>query len=220
MNESNVDTSIYELSNYVSVHQIRIHYKGGEASVYTHKNFEFKIRNDLSISSKDVESIVVKLLYGKRRNTLFTVVYWPPNDKTEPFENFLKILFNKNKNSILNLIYQNGMKPTINKPSRVTKKTATAIDHIITNSFVENTFKTAIIKSDVSDHFPICIFFLQQTYLQKMMLSINIKEPLMIKKLKLFFKISINMTGIPLKPIRMQMKLTIISIIWYFFSYE
>ena len=58
----------------------------------------------------------------------------------------------------MNLIYQNGMIPTINKPTRVTKKTATAIDHIITNSFVENTYKTAIIKSDVSDHFPICIF--------------------------------------------------------------
>ena len=58
----------------------------------------------------------------------------------------------------MNLIYQNGMIPTINKPTRVTKKTATAIDHIITNSFVENTFKTAIIMSDVSDHFPVCIF--------------------------------------------------------------
>ena len=43
-----------------------------------------------------------------------------------------------------------------------------------------------------------------------MTLSINIKEPLMMKKFKLFFKISINMTGIPLKPIEMQMKLTII----------
>ena len=59
----------------------------------------------------------------------------------------------------LNLIYQNGMIPTLKKLTRVTKKTATAIDHIITNSFVENTFKTAIIKTDVSDHFPICIFF-------------------------------------------------------------
>ena len=58
----------------------------------------------------------------------------------------------------MNLIYQNGITPTINKPTRVTKKTATAIDHIITNSFVENTFKTAIIKSDVSDHFSICIY--------------------------------------------------------------
>ena len=117
------------------------------------------------------------------------------------------------------------MIPTINKPTRATKKTATAIDHIITNSFVEITFKTAIIKSDVSDHFPICIFFLQQTYLQKMMLSINIKELLMIKKLKLCFKISINMTCIPSKPIRMQTKLAIISYQHFvefmiFFSYE
>ena len=51
------------------------------------------------------------------------------------------------------------MIPTIKKLTRVTKKTATAIDHIITNSFVENTSKTAIIKSDVSDHLPICIVF-------------------------------------------------------------
>ena len=57
------------------------------------------------------------------------------------------------------------MIPTINKHTRVAKKTATAIDHIISKSFVENSFKTAIIKSDVSDHFPVCIFFLQQTYL-------------------------------------------------------
>ena len=31
------------------------------------------------------------------------------------------------------------MIPTINKPTRVTKKTTAAIDHIITNSVVENT---------------------------------------------------------------------------------
>ena len=53
----------------------------------------------------------------------------------------------------MNLIFQNGMIPTINKPTGVTRKTATAIHHIITSSFVENTFKTAIIKSDVLFHF-------------------------------------------------------------------
>ena len=53
----------------------------------------------------------------------------------------------------MNLIYQNGMIPIINKPTEVTRKTATAIDHIITNNFVENTFKTATIKSDVLVHF-------------------------------------------------------------------
>ena len=36
----------------------------------------------------------------------------------------------------LNLVYRNGMIPTINKPPRVTRKTATAIVHILTNSFL------------------------------------------------------------------------------------
>ena len=31
----------------------------------------------------------------------------------------------------------------------------TAIDHILTNSFIDRNFKTAIFKSDISDHFPI-----------------------------------------------------------------
>ena len=48
------------------------------------------------------------------------------------------------------------MIPTIKKPSRVTRKTTTAIDHILTNSFTNTVFKTAIFKSDISDHFPVC----------------------------------------------------------------
>ena len=48
------------------------------------------------------------------------------------------------------------MIPTINKPTRVTRKTTTAIDHILTNSFTDTVFKTAIFKSEISDHFPIC----------------------------------------------------------------
>ena len=48
------------------------------------------------------------------------------------------------------------MIPTINKPARVTRKTAMAIEYILTNCFIETVFKTAICKSDISDHFPIC----------------------------------------------------------------
>ena len=68
--------------------------KEGDVSVYIYNNFEFKNRNDFSINSKDIESISVELLYEKRRNTLFNVVYRPPNGKIEPFENLLKILYN------------------------------------------------------------------------------------------------------------------------------
>ena len=49
------------------------------------------------------------------------------------------------------------MIPSINKPTRVTRKIATAIDHILTNQFINVAFKTAIFETNVSDHFPVCI---------------------------------------------------------------
>ena len=103
----------------------------------------------------------------------------PPKGVIEPFERFLKEILKKttkpfhiagdfNVNIInhdkcskvhgfLNLLYENGMIPSINKPTRVTRKIATAIDHILTNQFINVAFKTAIFETNVSDHFPVCI---------------------------------------------------------------
>ena len=47
------------------------------------------------------------------------------------------------------------MTPTTNKPTRVTKDTATVIDHIITNCILNSDFKSAIVKVDLCDHFPV-----------------------------------------------------------------
>ena len=41
------------------------------------------------------------------------------------------------------------MIPTISKPISVTRMTAIAIDHILTNSLIYSNFKTALIKSDI-----------------------------------------------------------------------
>ena len=50
----------------------------------------------------------------------------------------------------LSIVYRNFTIPTINKPTRVTRKTTTAIDHILANSFTDSVFKTAVFKSDIS----------------------------------------------------------------------
>ena len=52
-------------------------------------------------------------------------------------------------------MYEFSMIPTINKPTRVTKHTATAIGNMITNCILNNDFKSAIVKTDLSDHFPV-----------------------------------------------------------------
>ena len=92
LNDSDVDS--YELPNYVSVNQIKNHYKEGRTLVYIHESFEFKIRNDRNINFKNIQSVGVKLLHEKRRNNLFNVFYRPPNGKIEPFENLLKNISN------------------------------------------------------------------------------------------------------------------------------
>ena len=61
--------------------------------------------------------------------------------------------------SFVNFMFQNDLIPTVNKPTRVTRNTATAIDHVITNSVINAEFKKGIIKTDISDHFPIFFIF-------------------------------------------------------------
>ena len=132
----------------------------------------------MSINNNDIESLIINPL---RQKKTINALYRPPNGQIESFEKFLNNIFSKIKKSnklfhiagdfnlnvldhdtnrkvqrFFNIVYRNGMIPTINKPTRVTRKTTTAIDHILTNSFTDTVFKTAIFKSNISDHFPIC----------------------------------------------------------------
>ena len=48
------------------------------------------------------------------------------------------------------------MIPTINKPTHISRNTTTVIDHIITNTVISGIqHRSGIIKTDISDHFPI-----------------------------------------------------------------
>ena len=69
--------------------------------------------------------------------------------------NLLDFETNKKVQSFVNLMFEFSMIPTINKPTRVTKHTATAIDNIITNCIINSNFKSVIVKTDLPDHFPI-----------------------------------------------------------------
>ena len=64
---------------------------------------------------------------------------------------------NKKVQRFFNLMYRYNMIPIINKPTRIGKNSATAIDHIIAKCIADCQFKSAILKTDVTDHFPIAI---------------------------------------------------------------
>ena len=78
--------------------------------------------------------------------SIYVCVYWVDFSASKMVQSFV------------NLMFWYGWILTVNKPIRVTRNTATAIDHVITNSVINARFKTGIIKTDISDHFP--IFFI------------------------------------------------------------
>ena len=55
-------------------------------------------------------------------------------------------------------MFANALYPTISKPTRVTKQTATLIENIITNIH-EYSIKSGILYNDISDHFLIFTFY-------------------------------------------------------------
>ena len=143
-------------------------------------HFLYKLHNDLSINCEDIESLSIEILNSQTRNIIFNVIYRPPNGDLNVCETFFKKILsdsstvnktffiagdfninfldfetNKKVQSFVNLMFEFSMIPTINKPTRVTKHTATAIDNIITNCIINSDFKSAIVKTDLSDHFPI-----------------------------------------------------------------
>ena len=67
--------------------------------------------------------------------------------------NLLHFEQNRNVQNFVNTKFGHSMMSIINKPTHVTKNTATATYHIFINSVTTTEFKTGIIKSDISDHF-------------------------------------------------------------------
>ena len=68
LDETNsTENSLYELTNYMSKHRVRSDRRGGGVSIYVNKTFDLKVRSDLSINNKDIESISVEISPNKKR---------------------------------------------------------------------------------------------------------------------------------------------------------
>ena len=104
-----------------------------------------------------LESLRIEISNKKCKNIILNTIYRPPNGDIETCENYFKNLFakndtvnkhivlagdfnlnvldfenNKKVENFMNLMLRYVMILIINKPTRVTANTVTAIDHIIT----------------------------------------------------------------------------------------
>ena len=72
----------------------------------------------------------------------------------------------------LNFFFQNGLFPVINRPTRVTKSSATVIDRIV----------SGLIKTDICDHFAVFYLLkinLEQANIKKAIIKRDINEDIM-----------------------------------------
>ena len=98
----------------------------------------------LQFITKQQIIVTVSCLYRKPRSTIDSF-----------YENVEKIFGNIHKNKTLFLCgYFNGLYPIMNKPTRITRSTATLINNIFTNTTNKQT-TSGIIISDITVHFPV-----------------------------------------------------------------
>ena len=169
------------LPGYIFVSNPRKKYKGGGVAFYVKQDLKFQILTDLMIMEEKIfESIFIAIQFQNNQVVCGNIYRSPQNNNKSflQFTNHLEktlITINKTKSkcylhgdfnldllasnnehveSFSELMLEYNFYPLINKPTRVSNSSCTAIDHIwcnLTNAFINS----AIITHEISDHLPI-----------------------------------------------------------------
>ena len=193
-----------DIKNYKYEGVVRKHKKGGGVGILIKNKIKYRVRTDLNANSQDnsFEHFFIEVK-GTRYNIIAGSIYRPPNTDIENFiENYTNSLSSikkdKNKELILGLDHNldllkqashrktqdfiettldNSLLPTITKPTRINKSSATLIDNIIISQKLQAGYSSSILISNLSDHLP-CYVEIHEFYAIK-------SEVTKIKKRKL-----------------------------------
>ena len=76
---------------------------------------------------------------------------------------YMKSQYHSRTMEFLDVNLTNFVYPTISRPTRITKNTATLIDNIYISEFLANNYKTYILEEEISDHLP-CLLLLNKPF--------------------------------------------------------
>ena len=165
------NSTLYNIQGYNFIEKHRSEKRGGGEGIYLKEYIEF-------------ESVFIEInkdVFRKNKNLIIGVIYRPPDKDLKlsntNMEDSLANLKNENKYcylmgdyniNILNyekhfdttdfvdLLHANSYISLLNRPTRVNRESATLIDNIFTNAFMnlENSFQ-CLIYTGITDHFPL-----------------------------------------------------------------
>ena len=171
---------IINIPGFEFVQNPRIDKRGGGVGVLISSRLHYKVLSNLQFHSKAYESIFVELCLKNGDKIVIGSIYRPPNTDANTFVDeyceLLRIIKrNKYKNIVIGLDHNLDLLkshhhvhterfievnldhlliPTITRPTRITKTTATLIDNIIISQNLCGNFLSGIVMYDISDHLP------------------------------------------------------------------
>ena len=175
---------LFDLPGYNCVNRFRKGKKGGGVTLCLRYGIPYKIRDDLQYFDSEMESVFIEIdstYFGTSSNVVIGIVYRMPDSSVEVFNERITDIMNvihrvkkvcyllgdlnidlfkcddhKPTSNFLDTMYSYNMFPLIVKPTRVTEKSATLIDHIWTNNFdVHSQHKQGILLTSMPDHYGI-----------------------------------------------------------------
>ena len=202
---------LYGLDEYNQESVYRTNQRGGGVSLLVDKNISYSVRHDFNIFDSNAESCFIEIskdIFKTERNVIVGIIYRIPDRDALSFNQALNIVLGKIKHEnkiayilgdynlnlfnidshaptgeFLDICFSNNFIPLINKPTRVTKHSATLIDNILTNNIINVSYNSGLFLTDISDHFPIFTIHkniwqhdTQITYRKRIINSINIER--------------------------------------------
>ena len=177
----NQNSPVPKLLGYEYVYKARTHKLGGGVGIFISDKLKYKHRPDLEIETDTIEHCIVELKL-KNEKMLMCSGYRVPGQNPGKFVNEyeelichmnktglpviigldhnLDLLKQKNHNPTLQFVEKNldlNMVPCMNKPTRITKSSATLIDNIFVPLNLVPNVSSYIVIEDMSDHLPIIL---------------------------------------------------------------
>lgn len=172
--------NMYNIRDYKLITANRKNRSGGGVGMYIAERINYRLREDLSLFNEGVlETLFIELKTNKKETIVIGVLYRPPNSKLNEFEDELENLLSKiNKENklfylmgdinidmlkmnqvssvdkFMHQLFSSSFYPLVTKPTRITDRSATLIDNILTNRLNGNDLR-GILLTDISDHLPI-----------------------------------------------------------------
>lgn len=202
----NKNSPSISLPGYEYVYKIRKHKIGGGVGIFVSDRIRYT-EVKLSANYESIEHVVIniKTKHGNESITICSL-YRPPNTNdtkfVEEYKNllldlyktstskklilgmdhnldFLKHSLHKRTHDFIELNLDNSLIPSITRPTRITKSSATLIDNIIVSQSLITKSESRIIIDDISDHLPSIVKFketLQNIRSSKTITSRNVNE--------------------------------------------